>query len=584
MSLTKRTLAECDAILTAPGMPYEVETRIVDGRVQRVYKHLPRSIRDFWQLYGAQHREQTYVVYEDLRLTYGEAYDGSLHVARIFERVYGVRKGDRVAICSRNLPEYLVAFWACHLIGAVSVMVNAWLPFKPLTYCLEQSASRLVIVDAERADVISPVVPHLRKTGVAGFLVWGSASLRREWDGLKLWSDVMHLRNQSLELLYPPQTDAVTIEPEDDATIFFTSGTTGLPKGVLSTQRQFLTNILNAKIGSSRAILRSGIDLPTDPTGPQKSVLISVPFFHVSGTTSLTMLATSMGMKIVLMRKWDVTKENVRIAGGVPAIVADLLDSPLEGHPFETLIFGGSPAHDRLPRKARMSWPTANMSQTYGLTEANSISVSITGEDYEARPTSTGIPSVVNDILIIRDGMAVPRGQEGEIWLRGPNIMKCYWKDPEATARALTADGWLKTGDLGLIDKEGFLYIRDRIKDLINRGGEKIDSISVENAIHADDRIYQVAAVGVPDPRLGELVAAVVSVKPGFRGQVKEEEVINMVRGNLPHYAVPVMVIVLNNSFELTPSHKIRKEPLRALARQEWERRSRGPPHTMARL
>ncbi|TCD70812.1 hypothetical protein EIP91_001502 [Steccherinum ochraceum] len=591
----RRTFAECDAILTAPGMPFETETRLVNGQVQRVYKHLYSSIREFWLFFSSQHREKTYVVYEDRRLSYGDVLSGSQHAARIFERVYGVRKGDRVAICSRNLPEYLVAFWACHLIGAVSVMVNAWLPFEPLTYCLEKADSRLILVDAERADIVAPTIPNLRRDGVAGVLVWDTEVLHAGWDGLRLWSDVMRLRDDQLGLLEPPHVENVVMDPEDDATIFFTSGTTGLPKGVLSTQRQFLTNILNARIGSLRTILRNGDDLPavTESKEPQKAVLISVPFFHVAGTTSLTMLATSMGMKIILMRKWDMVKavslvraENVRTAGGVPAIVADLLDSPLAGHPFETLIFGGSPAHDRLPQMARMAWPSANMSQTYGLTEANSISVSITGKDYEARPTSTGLPSVVNDLLIVRNNKTVPNGEEGEIWLRGPNVMKCYWKDPEATAKALTPDGWLKTGDLGVLDNEGFLYIRDRIKDLINRGGENIDSTSVENAIHGDDRINQVAAVGVPDPRLGELVAAVVSPKASHRGQVKGEEIIEMVRKSLPHYAVPVMVVVVDEPFELTPSHKIKKEPLRALARKEWERRQSKSSqiHMQARL
>ncbi|THH32723.1 hypothetical protein EUX98_g1472 [Antrodiella citrinella] len=226
--------------------------------------------------------------------------------------------------------------------------------------------------------------------------------------------------------------------------------------------------------------------------------------------------------------------------------------------------------------------PCCHRSQTYGLTEANSISVSITGADYEARPLSTsvtflsllavelmiefrGLPSLVNDILIVRNNKVVSNGREGEIWLyvtallgvvistdaqlllrRGPNVMKCYWRDPEATARALTHDGWLKTGDLGLLDKDGFLYIRDRIKDLINRGGEKIDSISVENAICADDRINEVAAVGVPDPRLGELVAAVISPKSAFRADYL---LIILFTASLPHYAVPVMVVVVNEPF-----------------------------------
>lgn len=173
------------------------------------------------------------------------------------------------------------------------------------------------------------------------------------------------------------------------------------------------------------------------------------------------------------------------------------------------------------------------------------------------------------------NGVALPRHSVGEVWLRGPNVMKGYWRDPEATNKVITTDGWFKTGDLGYLDDENFLFIKDRLKDVIIRGGENIDSVSVENALYSDDRILEAAAVGVPDKRLGELVAAIVSIKPAFRGQVTEAELILRAQKSLPKFAVPVMVVIVDHALERTPSGKIVKGIARKLARRHWEDRCR---------
>lgn len=211
-------------------------------------------------------------------------------------------------------------------------------------------------------------------------------------------------------------------------------------------------------------------------------------------------------------------------------MVIDLILSSLSGHPLEGLLFGGAPAPDSLVTRARQAFPTATMIQGYGLTETNSIAVSFAGEDYIARPTSTGLASPVNDIRIVHKDTCLPPGVVGEVWLRGPNVMKGYWQDEGATDAAITKDGWLKTGDVGYVDEEGFLYIKDRLKDIIIRGGENVDSVTVENALYADPRVLEAAAVGVPDERLGELVAAIVSLRPAYLGQVTEEELISQTK------------------------------------------------------
>ncbi|KAJ6625626.1 hypothetical protein B0H10DRAFT_2313378 [Mycena sp. CBHHK59/15] len=578
----KRSFVETDAIMCAPGMPHELETRLVNGRIYRVYKNLWQSMRDFWLSAVENHSEKTYIVYEEERLTYRQGaaifllavHDKASKAAAVFRNVYGIRKGDRVGICSRNCSQYLVAFWACHLLGAVAVLANAWLPAQPLQHCLVHTQCKLLLLDPERADRLeSDIVNLCKAAGTAEVLVFNSQEGKGIWNGMECYNSIMNRWND--------RSADWKLLPEDNATIVFTSiGTTGLPKGVLSTNRQYLTNVLNVGAATTRASLRRGDGLPSPPPGPQRGMLVAVPLYHVTGSTSFSMVATSNGMKIILMRKWDpenaarlIKQENVAVAGGVPAMVADLTRSSLNGHPLEGLLFGGSPSPDSLAARAIEAFPNATMSQAYGLTETNSVAVSIAAEDYLARPSSTGRACPVNDIMIMIGDKSAGPGETGEVWLRGPNVMQEYWRDPDATHKVLTSDGWLRTGDIGLLDADGFLYIKDRLKDLIIRGGENIDSVSVENALYSDARVMEAAAVAVPDERLGELVAAVVYVKPQFRGQVTEDSLIALARTRLPKFAVPVMIHFQDKPFELTPSGKIMKEVLRSIARRSWEKR-----------
>ncbi|KAH9485387.1 Long-chain-fatty-acid--CoA ligase FadD13 [Psilocybe cubensis] len=595
-----RSLAESESLLTAPGTVHEVETVFVDGRLQRVYKNLWPSLREFWLSAVSQYSDDTYVVYEDQRLTYSQVHARAVRAAGVFRDVFGIKKGDRVGICSRNCPDYLVAFWACHLIGAVSVLVNAWLPQEPLLHCLVNTQCKLVIFDPERADLMHSTIQKIQHTASepVSFLVFDfKEHNNRVWEGIRSFGDSLNdYRVDGAGVVDTP----IVVLPEDNATLIFTSGTTGLPKGVLSTQRQFLTNVYNVLVGGFRASIRRGEDTPkVQRTVPQKGTLVTVPLFHVTGSTSFSMMATMTGMKIILTRKWDVEEavrydkvfvlinvarvqqflrliksENVSVAGGVPSMVTDLTLSSLVGHPLEGLLFGGAPAPATLVLRANKAFPTATMIQGYGLTETNSIAVSLAGEDYVARPSSTGRASPVNEIQIVSENKCVPAGVAGEVWLRGPNVMKCYWRDPEATNALITQDGWLKTGDVGYLDEEGFLYIKDR--NIIIRGGENVDSVTVENALYDDPRILEAAAVGVPDERLGELVAAIVSIRPEFQGQITEDTLIAHAKTRLPKFAVPVMIIILDTTFERTPSGKILKGELRKIARSHWELRRRG--------
>ncbi|KAK7038788.1 hypothetical protein VNI00_010675 [Paramarasmius palmivorus] len=559
--LFKRTHQEAERLLSAPGSMLEMENRVyggsvvemtmtylllklIAGQVQRVYKNLWPTARDFFISVSEQHADKISVVYEHERLTFREVKKQAIQTAGVLFDRYG----DRIALCLRNCPEYVVFFWAAHLVGAVPVLVNSWLPKDPLLHSLLLTQPKVIFFDHERAERMQASISKLTGSGVLGLIVVRHQG--EDWPGMVKWSTLVETASPREAIPDPG------IEPEDNAVVIFTSGSTGLPKGVLMTQRQFITGLGNGVADAVRAALLQGLDLSTafEPQpGPQPGVLLPTPMFHVTGT-SILLLAAMAGIKVVLMSKWNadeafkiIKRENITSAGGVPSIVFDLMVKSKELKNLDTLWLGGGPTSESMFEQIRKAFPRASMSQSYGQTECNAGATSFSGEDYYNHPGSVGLS------------------------------LTCRLVDTEATAKTLTRDGWLKTGDIGYVDEEGYVYVKDRIKDMIIRGGENIDSVMVQNAFYYDPRIYEAAAVGVPDARLGEVVAVLVTLKPEYRGQVPEEameaELMTLAKKHLPHFAVPVMIKVHDAEFEHTPSNKILKAPLRQIAAKEWERR-----------
>ncbi|KAF9463755.1 hypothetical protein BDZ94DRAFT_1257980 [Collybia nuda] len=573
------SFAEADKIICAPGTNLEIETRVISGRVQRVYKNLWPSCRAFFLWATNEHGDKPSVVFENKRYTFRDMLGQATRCAAVFRDVYGIKKGDRVAICCRNYPQLLISFWACHLLGAVSALVNAWLPLEPLKHCLLKTGCKLAVVDAERAQLFEPIVSQLATdAGAIRFIVVECHEGKGRWTSMENWDEVMDAYRGDPSYIIKEDPG---ILPEDNAIIIFTSGTTGLPKGVLSTQRMLLTVLLNSMVSALRGVLRRGEPMPTAPPPNPKGLLLPTPLFHITGTI-VTIFTTMYGLKMVLMRKWvieDAAKlirsEDIGGVAGVPSLAHDLAGSSLANYPLETVMLGGGPAHESLVDRTRKAFPNAVVSQAYGLTESNATAVTFSAEDYYARSKSCGVPLPGNDILIMNSATEthVFSGEVGEIWIRGPTVMKEYWDEPEATNKVLTKDGWLKTGDLGYQDEEGFLYIKDRQKDIIIRGGENIDSVTVENALYTEPAVFEAAAVGIPDIRLGELVAAVVTLNPAVRSKMTEKEFIATASKSLPRFAVPVMVLVQDKPFDRTPSGKIIKVGLRKVAAEEWAKR-----------
>ncbi|KAG8905781.1 hypothetical protein FRB99_008260 [Tulasnella sp. 403] len=588
----KRTLQECYDIMTkTPGSPFETELAYVDGRILRVYKNLPPSLRHFWLDAVGAWQDREYLYFEGERITYRQMHEWATRAASVFRTKYQVRKGDRVGIVSRNYPEWVTAFWACQLLGAINVAVNAWLPAtgkpSPLKHCISHTECKLLIVDPERVNAL---LPWLSETLSDSNSLLKAVLVIRDrdtpvktaaWKFVQRWDEVVFgYTGRPDEWQKEPECT-----PEDPCSIFFTSGTTGLPKGVLNSHRGFLTNLPNMMANWVRHTLRNGEDLqPRDRSLPQQSSIVGSPFFHVMGTTTYLIVISAMGGRLVMLRKWDrnfvvrlIRKEGAHSLTGVPFMLQDLVDSELsqeERNRITSLSFGGAPAPESVVNEYRARFPNATLTQGYGLTETNAGVAMNAGDDFLARPSSTGLPTPINDILIVDEAtMKVqPHGEVGEIWVRGPNVMKEYWKDPVATDKAITKDGWFRTGDIGCVDEDGFLYIKDRSKDIIIRGGENIDSVAVENAIYHHPRILDCAAVGVPDRKLGELVAVAVVAKTGHKGHLKENEVIQEARQHLPSFAVPVMVVEMD-TIPRNATGKIVKREIRGILKREWLKR-----------
>src|SRR5205807_324261 len=320
----------------------------------------------------------------------------------------------------------------------------------------------------------------------------------------------------------------VTLDPDDDATIFYTSGTTGRPKGALGTHRNICGNLMSLGF----VAMRSGLQAKGPEGGlaagggQQNSSLLSVPFFHATGCHSVLVANTAFGGKLVIMYKWDagralelIERERVTTFGGVPSMVWQVLDHPdFDKHDLssvQSVGYGGAPAPPELVRRIEKLFPGRSPSNGYGLTETSSVTTMNAGLDYIRNPESVGVPVPVCDVKIVDElGRGMPRGGLGELWIKGPNVVKGYWNNPEATAATFT-DGWLHSGDVARIDDEGFVYIVDRAKDMVIRGGENVYCVEVEAALYEHPAVSDAAVIGIPDRVLGEEVGAVVRLVPG---------------------------------------------------------------------
>ncbi len=560
----RMSMAQVQAALTAPGQPFEMDSVTIDGIDTRVWKNAPANLTQLVAL-SRTHGDRLATIHEDQRVTYEAQYRAIATLAAELTAM-GVGKGDRVALAMRNMPEWPVAFFAVVATGAICVPLNAWWSPQELAYGVNDSGARVLIVDRQRHDRLGGdygAMPALEAVLVARARVPLTGIERRLEDAIGSCADYATLPEVALP--------AVAIAPDDAATIFYTSGTTGRPKGALGTHRNLSTNILSAAYVAARSYLRRG-EMPPEPE-PKVGLLV-IPFFHVTACSASLMGALAGGTTLVLMRKWDagealalIERERVQVTGGVPTIAWQLLEHPDRANhdlsSLEVVQYGGAPSAPDLVKRIFEVF-RALPGNGWGMTETMATVTQHLGEDYLARPTSCGAPVPVADLKIMAaDGVTEPPiGEVGELWARGPMIVRGYWNAPEDTARTFV-DGWVRTGDVARLDEDGFCYIVDRAKDIIIRGGENIYSIEVEDVLYAHPSVTDAALVGVPDRVLGEVPAAVVHLCPGC--EATEVELQDFVRARLAAFKVPVAVRFSDTVLPRNANGKILKSELRQM-------------------
>jgi long-chain acyl-CoA synthetase len=530
--------------------PFEIDTIDIRGVPTKVWKHAPPSLRAVWDG-SAAHGDRDFLVFQDERVTFAGAHRQVRAVAQYMLSAHGVRPGDRIGIAARNYPEWAIAFWATVAVGAVAVPLNAWWTGAELTYGLADSGAVLAFADAERVERIAP---RLGQTSVRQLIELRSAD----------WKDVVGGDD--------PPLPAVDLQPDDDACIMYTSGTTGKPKGAVQTHRNFTNFLYNGVYRSLVAASSPGASSPEAPAPP--ATLVTFPLFHVGGLQSFLLPYTAAGGKVVLMYKWDaaeavdlIEREKVTAVAGVPTTMFQLLEqAAASGRSLQTLggiSSGATLVPPELVRRIDDQLESrAAPGNGYGLTETSGAAIANFGPDYVRTPESVGRPiaPVIEVKTVTADGRDAAVDEVGEIWLKGPTVVRGYFGNQEATAASFT-DGWFHTGDLGRIDGDGLLFVVDRIKDMIVRGGENIYAAEVEAALFEHPDVADAVIIGVPHDRLGEEVGAVIKARVG--SDLSEEDITAHVAARLAVFKVPTRIWFVADDLPRNASGKVLKRELR---------------------
>ena len=558
------TPQEALAQVTGPGGPLEIVVEDVLGHPVQVYRQRMQTLRELMDQ-NVLRPDVTFLVQGDRRFTFGEHDRTARRIARGLATL-GVGHGDRVAVVSANNPEWVLTFWACAILGAVCVPLNAWQKSEELQFALGDSGSRVVVADRKRLDLIVPVIddlPALEHLFLVDEIDPGDFGVVESFDALLGDDD-------------DPGLPDGPLAEDDILAILYTSGTTGRPKGATITHRQTIANLQNI-ICIGIVQMLTGTASRGSEEGVQDAALLVVPLFHVTGCLATMVVNYATGGKLVLMPpgRFDpdhamatIERERVTSIGGVPTIMWRIIESPnfadYDLSSVKRASYGGAPAAPELVERIEQAFPNLRktLSTAYGLTETASVATALGGDDYFAHPSSCGRPVPTVELEIRDDeGRAVPVGDQGEIWLKGPTIMlRGYWNRPEVNDEVLV-DGWFRTGDIAKQDIEGFVYIVDRAKDMIIRAGENIYCVEIENVVHQYPGVIDAAVVGVPHVQLGEEVKVAVHLKPGTR--VSAEEIQEHCRRHLADFKVPAYVEFHADPLPRNPAGKILKAALR---------------------
>ncbi len=544
--------------LMQPGSPFELGEQTINGIPFTVYKNCPTTVKEMLDV-GRAHGDAVFIVYEGEQLTFSDYFrqvDALTH--QLVER-YGIQKGDRIAIAMRNYPEWMIAFTAIVSLGAIVVPLNSWGQRAELEYGLVDSGASVVFCDEQRYRFIADLLPDI---GVKAVVTRTQDTLG---DNAEHYADFIE---DGLGKTAP----TFACDADDPVMIMYTSGTTGKPKGALSSHRNIVQALINFEFHAACSAMANpkAVEIMMS-CGFAPTSLLAVPLFHVSGCHALFLLSLRGGRRIVMMYKWDpgqalklIEQERITIISAVPSMVIDVLEHPeFDSTDTSSLIsIGGGgtacpPKFNRLLNE-KIEHPYAGSG--YGMTESNATCSNCTGEAFQYKPRSAGTLSpIVQFKTVDEQGRELPRGETGEVWIKSPTNVSEYWKKPEASAETFH-DGWIATGDIGFIDEENFVFIVDRAKDMVIRGGENIASAEVEGCVLEMPEVHEVAAFGIPHDTLGEELA--VAITPNSGASVDAAAVQAHVKSRLAGFKVPSYVWVRDQEMPRNATGKILKKQL----------------------
>ena len=558
-------IEKATAMLTSAQGPMPVTTFNRNGVDLPIIAAAPPALTHYFAHFCAQHGDTPFLVDGDQRLSFAETYAAARKVAGALIEGYGVKRGDRVGIAMRNAPAWVILYMGILMAGGCATLLNGWWQGGELIAGIEDVETCLVFVDEPRCA-------RLEEAGYAGQAKIVTLNL---FNTLDMVLAPVFANGGGMDTPLPE------LNGDDLATILFTSGSTGQSKGAWSTHRAVVQATFNY-IVQALVLLQIGTEDGTiSADRPPHATLLTVPLFHVTGEVPMLLVSFAIGRKIVFMPKWDVVKamqliqdEKITNFTGVPLMSFELLTSP-ERHKYDLsslqgLAGGGAPRPVEHVRRLAEEFPTAPPALGYGLTETNGIGAGIYSSNYMEKPNSTGTATkpLVDLAILDDDGKPVPQGERGEVSIRSIGLFGGYWKRPEASAECMTADGYFRSGDIGYLDADGYLFIVDRKKDIIIRGGENISCQEVEAAIYEHPAVAEACVFGLPDERLGEVPGAVVYCHPGQT--LGADDLCAFLKAHLAAFKVPQKIWISEQPLPRLGTEKIDKVSLRKHYREVW--------------
>jgi long-chain acyl-CoA synthetase len=539
--------------LVQPGQPFETVPYEKFGHQLPAFKNAPPSLAHYFAHYCNEHADLTFLVDGDMRLTFAETYTAARAVAAGLVANHGVKKGDRVGIAARNSANWIVAYMGVVMAGGCVTLINGFWTGDELAFGIELAECSLVLADAQRAKRLEGT-NHSAQVIIIDHVGPPSTGLANVW----------------------AQGDAAPLPelgPDDLASILYTSGSTGFPKGAWSDHRGVVSGTLSYVAQTAMAAIL--LTQQGSPPSEQPCALVAVPLFHVTGEVPLFLQSYAIGRKLVMMPKWDaleamrlIEAERVSYFVGVPLMSYEMAThskrADFDLSTCKSFAAGGAPRPVDHVAKIKESFPDSFPLLGYGLTETNGVGCGNYNENYLAKPGSTGKASrpMVDLAILDDDGNKLAQGQVGEVCMRTVANFRGYWKNDEATEEAFTKDGYFRSGDLGYVDEDGYLFIVDRKKDIIIRGGENISCIEVEQALYAHPDVIECSVFGLPDERFGEIVGAIYLVRDGK--SLSPEELCQFLDGSLAPYKLPAHVWQAHEALPRLGTQKIDKKSLRA--------------------